>query len=446
MKKRGKYIAHRKRYSDKPVIFLVTILFLIVISAFCLFRENIQKIQEPLILVKNDSPEYPIATFKPIIVNIPENLQTTEEEPVSVSSLFQIRCEHLPQAATYLGYADAYQVCVDPIEMQQGSHYAIFSVDHENLVFWDNHTFAADVHLMGQDVPLKFEYAVQNENVVITHTSVGLIDNGIRFFHDTSQGIHQVLVGINLTLPDGRFLHYPIFLDLETGAVTDFLVGINLDTWYEVFSTEIYPIVPVEEGRFLLGRQNADSSYSYFWLDIAEGKLVDLEEVSGKEMADGCILEGEIICWNDDGEFWSICTDNWETAPLIHASDVEFSSGVFHNSSGQSCSFFLYRDDTQVLHLYDFLTKEDTIVEEPDDWNFEPRVFRSWSYGRMLCVPCGNGAYLNLDADTCSFKPIEPLPPNLQLWEKSAPWELVFVSDDKKEYYFCKLDTDGSTT
>lgn len=367
-----------------------------------------------------------------------EEPSVTETQALSMrSGGFQVWPVHLSQAASYLGNEGAYCVCIDPTEMQQGSHYAVFSIENGEQVFWENHTFSADIILLGQTVHVNFEYAAKDDTVVITHAPSGLTSNGIRYFHNTSLGIHQVLVGINLTLPDGRFLHYPIYLDLETGKVTDLLSNTSLNELCEVFSMETYPIVPIGAECFLMARQNPNSSYSYFFLDSAEGKIVDLEAVSGKEISDGYHYEREIVCWNNTGEFWAINLDNWETEELIHVPNVEFSNGIFHNSGDQGSSFFLYRDESHALHLFNFHTREDSLVAEPAGWKFDSRIFRSWGHGRMLCVPTGNGGYLNLDSDTCSFQMIEQLPPDLQLWENAAPEELVFVSDDSMEYYFC---------
>lgn len=394
------------------------------------------------LLQKGLLPDSPEAVVAPTVSVSEFPLVTEIRDPNLTDGTIRVWSEHLPQEATYIGDSGVYLICTDPMEMQQGSHYTAYTMENGELTPWENHTFSSNLSVLGQSIYGEFEYAVRDGNVVITHTPAGQTGNVIRFFHDTSQGIHRVLVGINITFPDGRFLHYPVYLNLETEEVIDFLAGIDQDTLYEVFSREAYPMVMVGEGKFLLGVQNDDSSYSYFYLDADALQIVDLEKRSGKKIADAILCPDEIICWDDTGEFWSLNLDDWEPTQLICTSDVVFSNGTFHNTDGQGSSFFLYRDDVQLLHLYDFLTREDTIVEDPDGWKFEARVFRPWGYGRMLCVLSGKGDYLNLDADTCSFQPIEMSHPNeqyFQLWEKAAPGELVFVSDDRTEYYFCKM-------
>lgn len=356
---------------------------------------------------------------------------------------FQIWSEHLPQGATYIGNPGVYLICTDSTEMQQGSRYVACTMENSELIPWENRTFSANFSVRGQSIHGEFEYGVRDGNIVITRAPAGRTDNTIRFFYDTSQGIHRVLVGVDIAFSDGRTLHYPVYLDLEKEEAIDFLAGIDQETLCEVFSNEIYPMIMVGEGKFLLGRQNDDSSYSYFYLDVDKQKIVDLEKRSGKKIADAILCSDEIICWDNTGEFWSLGLDKWEITQLTYASNVVFSSGAFHSANGESSSFFLYRDGEQALHLYDFLTREDLIVEEPDGWKFEARAFRIWGNGRMLCMPGGKNTYFNLDADTGSFQPIELPCSNAQyfhLWEKSASDELVFVSDDKTEYYFCVME------
>lgn len=386
-----------------------------------------------------DSPE---AVVTPTVSGSELPLVSETQAPILTNGTFRGWSEHLPQEATYIGDSGVYLICTDPVEMQQGNHYTACTMENGELIPWENHTFDAYLSVLGQSIYGKFEYGARDGNIVITHAPAGQTGNAIRFFHDTSQGIHRVLVGINITFPDGRFLHYPVYLNLKTEEVIDFLAGIDQETLFEVFSKEIYPMVMVGDGKFLLGRQNDNSTFSYFYMDTNVLEIIDLGKMSGKMMTDAILCPDEIICWDNTGEFWSLSLDDWKATVLISAPNVVFSNGTFHSPDGRGSSFFLYRDDAQLLHLYDFLTREDTIVKEPDGRKFEARVFRPWGHGRMLCVPSGNGGYLNLDADTCSFQPIEmshPKEESLQLWEKAAPGELVFVSDDRTEYYFYKV-------
>lgn len=422
--KKGKYEASRA-WGRFCVIGLVLLLCIGLLSV--------------LFYKKKGSPDAPAGSPT---LHTPE--ATIPTETAAPASDFSFWSEHLPQRATYIGREDVYLICTDAVEMQQGSHYAAYSVEDGQLIPWENRAFSADLSVLGLTFHEEFNYGVRDGNVAITYVPVDYLGNGISFYYDTSQGIHRVLVGVRLTFPDGKYVHYPVYLDLETGEVTDFLGDMDQETVFEVFSREVQTMVRVGEETFLLGRQDDNSTFHYFYLDVAGQEIIDLEVLSGKEIENAVPIPDEIVCWNDAGEFWSLSLEDWSVTPLTSESHVVYQNGVFHNSRGWGSSFFLYQDEGQRLCLYDFLTRNGTVLAGPDGWQFDGRAYMPCGYGRMLCMPWQGkeDTYLLLDADTCALHPLEvshPGTPYLHMWEKARPDELVFMSDNHMDYYFYKV-------
>ncbi len=125
----------------------------------------------------------PMIETLPLATSSPE-LTTLESLP-SPAVLPITRIHRLPHDGTYHSNIDAYLICTDPQEMQQGSHYGAFSMEG-GLVQWESCTFFGEVTILGQTISFEFDYAVHNGKVVITYVPFEHSDhNFLRIFLDT---------------------------------------------------------------------------------------------------------------------------------------------------------------------------------------------------------------------------------------------------------------------
>ena len=416
----------------KPIIIALLILLCVGVGGFLIYNR-----------ISSIPPEPIAATQENTFSLLETSNDPTERDTAKSGSSPSVKSwsVHLPQRAYYLGDIDAYLICTDPVEMQQGSHYAAYSMEDNNLIPWENRSLSVDFAIMGQTVHAEFDYGVLGDKVVTTHIVPflpGTCDNSIRFVYDTSQGIHGVLLGFYVVFPDASSLYYPVYMDLETGAVTDFLAGFDPDVLRTLLSDEISPIAFFKDGYVLLEKAGGQ----FYCLNTGRNAVYDLEDLSGKPIQDCTILDGEVLCWDMQGDFWSINTEDGSRTSMIQVPQVVFAEGFRYAKGGPGCSFFLYWDDSQTLHLYDFLTGEDMPLNVPDGWDMQDASFMAGGSGRsVLIYTTGReeNRYMILNSDTHSFCPI-PVPQSQT--GKFTPVaftkrdEVVFTTDDQADYYF----------
>ena len=205
-----------------------------------------------------------------------------------------------------------------------------------------------------------------------------------------------------------------------------------------VLSDEIFPIAIFMDDYVLLQKMGG----RFYCLNTNRKTIYNLEVLSGKLIQDCTLLDGEVLCWNEQGDFWSISLEDGKQTPIIQAPHVVFAKGFRYEKGGLGCSFFLYWDDSQALHLYDFLTGEDTPLNYPDGWDMQDTSFIAGDSGRsVLIYTTGReeNVYSVLNADTHTFYPL-PVPQSQA--ETFTPIaftkrdEVVFTTGDYADYYF----------
>lgn len=234
-----------------------------------------------------------------------------------------------------------------------------------------------------------------------------------------------------------------MYVDLETGELTDFLSDMEPASLHDALSKEIYTVAFFENDNFVA--QRSDNCFYYF--DVEKKQIYNLGEVSGKTVSNCSLLSSEVICWGEQGDFWKIDLEDMEVTSLITASQVEYVAGIqgMHGKTG-SC-FALYRDDYQCLCIYDFEAEECSILDEPDGWLISGDACYPSHCGRKLCMISSEGEddisrYLVFDADTKSFLEIDVKHPGFSLQGLIGPNlqnEIVLISSSMRDFYFYKL-------
>lgn len=434
MNQEGKYA--EPKYKGKAIITSLLLLLCVGVVGFLIYNRSSSITPKPTVAIQENTSSH-LEMSKSLSDNPAERDTVKNDSCPSVKSW----SVHLPRSAYYVGDIDTYLICTDPVEMQQGSHYEAYSMEDNNLVLWENQSLSVDFPIMGQNVHAEFDYGVLDDKVVTTHIAPFIpenCDNSIRFIHDTSKGIHRVLLGFNIVFPDESFLHYPVYLDLETGEVTDFLAGFDQDALRTVLSDEIFPIAIFEDNYMLLQKMGG----RFYCLNTNRNAVYNLEVLSGKLIQDCTLLDGEVLCWNEQGEFWSINLEDGTRSPIIQVPQVAFARGFRYEKGGLGCSFCLYWDDSKTLHLYDFLTGEDMPMTHPDGWDMQDASFMPGDSGRSVLVYTtgrDENIYTVLDVDTHTFC---PLPVTQSQTETLTPIvftkrdEVVFTTGDYADYYF----------
>lgn len=204
MKQKGKYANPEHR--GKRII--ITLLILLCVGAWAsLIYNRISPItSEPIVATQKNASSH-LETSMPLS-NDPTERDTAKNDSRPNMKSWSV---HLPQSAHYVSDIDAYLICTDPVEMQQGSHYAAYSMEDNNLIPWENQSLSVDFTIMGQNIHAEFDYGVLGDKVVTTYIMPfipGRCDNRIRFVYDTSQGVHRVLLGFQIVFPDESILYY----------------------------------------------------------------------------------------------------------------------------------------------------------------------------------------------------------------------------------------------
>ena len=154
--------------------------------------------------------------------------------------------------------------CTDEQEMLSGSHYQCYAVEDGQLKKLENRTFAGDVSFLNGKTYLEFQYAVNDDQVILTYTPKyysEYCNHGYSSVIDTSRGPKECLVYLTYTTEkNGKLerLQYFDFLNLETGSFmgifADFDPAVfkNSDSWSFVCWTEDGDPVFSQNGTYVL--------------------------------------------------------------------------------------------------------------------------------------------------------------------------------------------------
>lgn len=164
----------------------------------------------------------------------------------------------------------------------------------------------------GTDFNIRFDYTVYNGEPHFRVFPDGLDLDPYRYgWNIYSAGMEDLAW---LTLPGYDSLDYgngvyPLLLDLETGEVTDVLAGLDL--------TDVLPALWSfsKDMRFAL-LSNWDERY---WIcDIGDRTLTSLEDLTGREIIDCYLMDGEsVICKARAGEGFDVIRLDPETGEIV---------------------------------------------------------------------------------------------------------------------------------
>lgn len=110
-------------------------------------------------------------------------------------------------------------------ETMQGNHYDIYIINDSNLERLENYAFSKEYTVNNETFVLELEYALHNGEVLVTYAPAET-EGKNALLVDTSRGLNKCLARFSSGSGEDWYSYYAL-IDLETGAMTDFLAGIE---------------------------------------------------------------------------------------------------------------------------------------------------------------------------------------------------------------------------
>ena len=199
-----------------------------------------------------------------------------------------------------------FQLCADPVEMNQGSHYDAFTIkDDGTLEQLEEAQFNNAYTLDGSRYHLSFDWAEHDGTKVATYVPA---DMEASMMYLSDQGSTSLfLLRWHSGEDNSVYSYYPVLLDLEKGELTDFLADCRLGSLSRICNAAFSP----DRSGILLAQEGG----AIYYCDLKSSTVYSLDELSGQPVK-ACTLTGyKIICWSQGGEgegvlgdyrFWSI--------------------------------------------------------------------------------------------------------------------------------------------
>lgn len=351
---------------------------------------------------------------------------------------------HIGSYGHYENSNDLFRICTDGQEMNQGSHFSVYQMVDNQMKELPRYYFLEDFEVLGNSFRVEFEYVRYGDGLIITYIPANTWEYRLL---DLELGESKCLISFDCGLDNGDRMDYPMLLDVKNGVLMDILGESDADTWptaqhADPGSSNVYGIKDAVflQNQCLLMRMNGGAHY-YF--DAPTGKVYNLNELSGRQVADCAVADGGIICWNEIDDYWRIDLNTLEaTEVLMDVAYVEYVCGIWN---GAGASFTLYRDQDWQLHVFDFLTGEDCILQEPAGWTVEGYQCHPSPDGRKFFMLNANdqGTYqlLIFDCDRKQFILLNRNNPN-PVKEGLCSWTrdnaIVITSDTYQDFYVYK--------
>lgn len=199
-----------------------------------------------------------------------------------------------------------FQLCADPVEMNQGSHYDAFAVNADGtLEQMEEAQFNNAYTLDGSRYHLSFDWAEHNGLKTATYIPADMEASMLTLSDEDSKSLF--LLRWHVGEDSSVYSYYPVLLDLESGELTDLLANCRLGSLSQISNAAFSP----DHSGLLLAQDGG----AIYYCDLKSSTVYSLDELSG-EPVQACTVTGDkIICWSQGGEgsgvlgdyhFWSI--------------------------------------------------------------------------------------------------------------------------------------------
>lgn len=307
-----------------------------------------------------------------------------------------------------------YVICTDEIELNQGSHYDAYYEENGEFFQLEEHTFSGDYTVLGNEFHIAFDWAVHGGQVALTYVGAGENYRIPANPGDSDAMLVELLCSSQDT--EGEYIStaYPVFLNLETGELTDVLAGTGAEKLMDLCNQAVS-----EDGSKML---LAQSDGSLYYVDLAAKALYSVEELSG-EKADACSLIGDTLsCWTlENGKYqaWSIDLTTMERTELF--SEVPNIMGENYAAVGQSSTDETDSEERHAGIVY--LSGFDTIVHWGTMFTGSHFALETDEAGNVTVIELATGEKIPVEGFTWPADRYTDV-----LWESSPDGKRLLIS------------------
>ena len=191
-----------------------------------------------------------------------------------------------------------FRICTDEIEYNQGSHYDLYTQKGGELVKLESHAVHTTETRFGKTYRFDFEWASDGKNTAIGYirSPEGTSDDGDYRIQFLTGHPYEALV--LLTNESGGL--YPLRMDLNTGALTDFTASIDMNrvggitAWGYSDNGRLLDLSLSGDLTRLVFR-NPDGTV--FYGNLTTGDLINISDLVGDDLDSACLAgDDTIVC------------------------------------------------------------------------------------------------------------------------------------------------------
>lgn len=395
--------------------------------------DDMSSVSEPIEVLAMDSitirdvvPEYDTESDEMFIVPSVQEDGTSEAVYVHMGNI------------GHFEYADnVFTVCTDEAEMNQGTHFTAYVLEDGEFQKLDSVLFSQEYELYGGTYHVEFEYATYADQIIPTYSAV---DAGTNFINGAVAFLSNMtcLVDFQELGTDGNTQHHLMILDLSDGELKDFYDGMNAELLDDLISKQVKAIAFLNETSFVVQQAGG----TFYYVDIAQNRICNLETVIDADIKQCAFTSSGIVCWNADGDYWRVNTEDLQPRYLLNAGATSYSAGI---SQGNGSSFTVYKKDGQ-FHVFDFENEIDTTLLIPEGWELNTEALHSSPDGRKFyAIKRNDGEAIQILVFDCEqMKFIEIFRENLNdVSETIVGWtpdgKIVIASGEYTDFYIYNI-------
>jgi len=196
-----------------------------------------------------------------------------------------------------------FRICTDEIEYKQGSHYDLYTQKGGELVKLEPHVVHTTETRFGKTFRFDFEWASDGVNTAVGYLRppAGTNDDGAYRLQFLPGRPYEAL----MLLTDESLGLYPLLMDLNTGAMTDFAGAIDMNRVGGITAwgySENGRLLDLSLSRDLTRLVFRNPEGTAFYGDLTTGELVDLSDLIGEELDSACLAgDDTIVCRKNVG-------------------------------------------------------------------------------------------------------------------------------------------------
>lgn len=291
--------------------------------------------------------------------------------------------------------------CTDEMEMNQGSHYAAYAIENDDIRLLDTKYVCRDYQLFGQNYHIEFEYARYNGSYLFTYAPANNtlleISSYYRIVHDFRDG--NVLIALR-DQTETQARHHLYVYNFETEEMTDFLKDLDAQSYEELTATNcIFTDYVFKDAThlLLLTRDSSSDLRNLFYVDLDKKIVKNITAIiETEEFHDAFFIGDDILCYHDKWSISKVSTDSFTLVDSI--------------TTSRKCyirtPFVVYREG-DVVYMHDFLNGEEMILDWPDDLELKKtyNYYASKDGRQMICTRSHEDSTENIifDCDSLEF-------------------------------------------